>query len=305
MTIKDIVLHQGPDSRSQARLEAAICLAKAHDAHIIGVYVQVFPGAPEFGWVAFGKEGMARLRSNIENETVRAGKAFRSRTEEEGVASEWRIEEGNPTDAIMICARYGDLTVISQANPEESSYEGSMPDHLVLGAGGPVLVVPYIGKYGKIGRRVMIAWNGTREAARAVRDSMPLLRRAEKVIVYSVDSPSHHTFSGADICARLSRHGISAEAEQILRGAESEAVAPSLKTVGDFGSQEPGAWSLTRHPSIGEIGVGDALLSAVTDFSIDLLVMGAYGHSRIRELVLGGATRQILKTMTVPVVFSN
>ena len=151
----------------------------------------------------------------------------------------------------------------------------------------------------------MIAWNGTREATRAVRDAMPLLQRAQKVIVYSIKLTSHHHLSGAEICTHLARHGVSGEVGQIVPGAESEAVGPSLTTVGDFGFQEPGAWSQTRHPAIGEIGVGDALLSAVTDYSIDLLVMGAFGHSRVRELILGGATRQVLKTMTVPVVFSN
>jgi nucleotide-binding universal stress UspA family protein len=305
MPIKDIVLHQGPDSRSETRLDIAMALAKAHDARVIGVFVKVDPSDPEYWWMAFGEEVIAEWLSTLERVGGEAEKAFKTRLAEEGLEGEWRMMDGNPTDAMMACARYGDLTVIGQANPDEPAYHSSMPDQLVLGAGGPVLVVPYAGHFETIGRRVMVAWNGEREAARAVRDAMPILKQAETVMVYSINPADERHLACADICAHLARHGVRAEARRTVLGPETEAVSSVLKTVGGFGFQQRGRWTQTQHPPIAEADAGNALLSAVTDCAADLLVMGAYGHSRVRELVLGGVTREILRTMTVPVLMSN
>ena len=205
----------------------------------------------------------------------------------------------------MTCARYADLTVIGQTDPDEPAYDTSLPDQLVLGTGAPVLVVPYAGNFHETGKRVMIAWNGSREAVRAVRDAMPILRQADTVMVYSVNPTDHEHWAGADICAHLARHGVRAEASHAVFRSETETVSSALKTVGGFGFQQQGPWTQSRHPPVAEADVGNALLSAVTDCGVDLLVMGAYGHSRIRELALGGATHEILKAMTVPVLMSN
>ena len=305
MAIRDIILHQGTDLRSAARLDTAVALAKAHEARVIGVFAKVDPGAPEYWWMAFGKKNMARWLSALEDSAAEAQRAFETRLTEQGVDGEWRVLNGSPTDALMACARHGDLVVLGQSDPDEAAGDGDLPDQLILGAGVPVLVVPYAGTFGTVGRRVMVAWNGAREAIRALHDAMPLLRRAETVIVYSVNPTPDHRHAGADIAAHLARHGVRAEAGHGVFGPETEAVGDALVTVGGYGFQQPGAWTRSRHPPIGEIDVGDALLSAVTDHAVDLLVMGAYGRSRLRELVLGGATRQVLKTMTVPVLMSN
>ena len=224
---------------------------------------------------------------------------------EEGLEGEWRVMDGDPTDAMITCARYGDLTVIGQANPDEPTYDRSMPDQLILGAGGPVLVVPYAGRFETTGKRVMIAWNGAREAARAVRDAMPILQKAEAVIVYGINPTDECHIAGADICAHLARHGVAAEAGHVALGPETQAVSSVLQTVGGFGTQQRGAWSQTQRPPVGAADAGNALLSAVADSAVDLLVMGAYGHARIRELALGGTTLEVLRTMTVPVLMSN
>jgi nucleotide-binding universal stress UspA family protein len=305
MPIRDIILHQGPDSRSEARLDIAAALAKAHDARVICVFVKVDPGNAEYWWMATGKGALAGWLSALEKICEDAEEAFEKRMTEDGLEGEWRVMDGNPTDAMMTCARYGDLTVIGQANPDEPAYDSAMPDQLVLGAGGPVLVVPYVGHFETIGRRIMVAWNGEREAARAVRDAMPILERAETVIVCNIDPSDEGRFAGADVCAHLARHGVRAEASHIVLGPEEKAVSSVLQTVGGFGFQERGPWSQTQRPPIGKLDAGNALLSAVTDCGADLLVMGAYGHSRIRELALGGTTREILGTMTVPVLMSN
>jgi len=305
MAIRDIILHQGTDPRSAARLDTAVALAQAHDARVIGVFTRVDPSTPEYWWMSFGKKNMARWMSAIEDSAAEAERAFRTRLGEEGVNGEWRIVNGDPPDALMACARHGDLVVVGQSDPDEAAGDGDLADQLILGAGVPVLVVPYAGEFGEIGQRVMVAWNGAREAIRALHDAMPLLRRAKAVIVYTVNPTPGRRLVGADIAAHLARHGVRVEAGHGVFGPETEAVDEALTTVGGYGFQQRGAWSRTRHPPIGGIDVGDALLSAVADHGVDLLVMGAYGHSRLRELILGGATRQVLKTMTVPVLMSN
>ncbi|MBE9552893.1 MAG: universal stress protein, partial [Proteobacteria bacterium] len=131
---------------------------------------------------------------------------------------------------------------------------------------------PYIGAQAEIGRNVLVAWNGSREAARAVSDAMPILEAADSIEVFAVEPRGIGDIPGADIAQHLARHGLKTDA---------------AKTAGL------------------DIEVGDVLLNQVADGGADLIVMGAYGHSRMRELVLGGATRHILGHMTVPVLLSH
>ena len=302
LPIRDIVLHQGPDSRSEARLDVAVALAKAHDARVIGVFVILDPAHAAHWWMAFDKKAVEAWLWVLEGI---AKEDFERRMTEEGLAGDWRAVKGSPTDAMIACARHGDLTVIGQVNPEEPTYDRGMPDQVVLDAGGPTLVVPYVGTFANVGKSVMVAWNGGREAARALRDALPILERAETVIVCSVDSADRPHVSSADICAHLARHGVRAEASRMALGPETKAVSSVLQTVGGFGFQQTGPWSQSRHPPVGEPDAGNALLSALAETAADLLVMGAYGHSRILELALGGTTRDILRTMTVPVLMSH
>jgi nucleotide-binding universal stress UspA family protein len=151
-----------------------------------------------------------------------------------------------------------------------------MVENLLIYSGRPVLVVPYIGTGERIGRTVTVAWDAGREAARAVADAMPLLERAEKVHVLVVDprpsADGHGEEPGADLALHLARHGVKAE---------------------------------VNRTEANDIGTGDVILSWLSDADSDLLVMGAYAHSRLRELVLGGVTRRILDGMTVPVLMSH
>jgi nucleotide-binding universal stress UspA family protein len=138
-----------------------------------------------------------------------------------------------------------------------------------------VIVVPFIRAAATIGERVLVAWDGGREAARAVNDALPILERAKSVTVLSVNPASEdgsRREPGADISLHLARHGVKVEAQRRITT---------------------------------EISAGDAILNEIASKGSDLLVMGAYGHSRLRELVLGGVTRQILGSMTVPVLMSH
>ena len=178
---------------------------------------------------------------------------------------------------IALHARHADLVVLGQPDPE-STVTGHRQtlEEIVLSAGRPALVVPYIGPAKTLGERVVVAWDAGREAARAVNDALPILRRAKAVTVLSINPrpgiDGHGEEPGADLAVHLARHGVKVE---------------------------------VQHSKGEEIGVGNAILSRLADRGADLLVMGAYGHSRLRELVLGGATRRILQNMTVPTLMSH
>jgi len=175
-------------------------------------------------------------------------------------------------------ARYVDLTILGQLNPDrgDANLIRPRPEHVTLASGRPVLVVPYTGHFETLGRRVLIGWNATREATRAVNDAMPLLMAADVVTVLTIDAregpDAHGELPGADISLHLARHGVKTTIECTVSAG---------------------------------IQAGEVLLSRAADLGADLLVIGAYGHSRVRELLLGGATRSILQSMTLPVLMSH
>ena len=272
MEIKDIVLHVGQDSRASARMDGALHLAKEFDARITGVYALSYPVIPGYVQHHIGAEVIEQHMGEVRVEAGEARQAFDEQLEREGVSGEWRLIEGNATDAMMLSVRYGDIAIVGQANPDDPRPADNMADELVLAAGRPVIVWPYVGTYSDFGKQVIIAWNGTRESVRALHDAMNILKTAKKVVVCSVNPPDREHIAGADITTHLARHGIVAEAHHM--------VAPDLDA-------------------------GDALLSAAADFSSDFMVMGGYGHSRLRELALGGVTRHVLRTMTMPVLMSH
>ena len=170
-------------------------------------------------------------------------------------------------------ARYADLTIIGQqpANGPDDTEE-SFADLLVMRSGRPVLVLPQIGARKPIGRHIVVALNASREAARAVGDAMPLLERSDKVDIMSVEPEATGDLPGADIAHHLARHDINAEAKRSVAN---------------------------------QIDPGDVLLNYLADSGADLMVMGAYGHSRVREMILGDVTRHMLEHMTVPVLMSH
>ena len=174
--------------------------------------------------------------------------------------------------------RYADLIVIGQldAYDSQAGLLRARPEEVTMLAGRPVLVVPFTGDFERIDTRVLIGWDASREAARAVKDAVPLLGHAETVTVLTIDAEQspfgHGEIPGADIALYLARHGVKAE--------------------------------VARTVSAG-IGIGNTLLSRAADYEANLLVMGAYGHSRVRELLLGGTTRTVLTSMILPVLMSH
>ncbi len=274
MAIKNILLHLTRDPRNDARINVAINMAKAHTAHITALYVIAPPEVPAFVMAYIPADVLEKQQADAEAEAKKVEEAFTALCDREGVASEWRLVNGDSRSVTAFHAHYADLVIVGQTAPAEERANGTedLADELILSSGRPVLVVPYAGKFDVIGRTALVAWNGTRESARCLHDALPILEQADKVIVYAVNESSADHIPGADISTHLARHGVTAEA---------------------------------HHTVARDISVGDALLAAVSDYGADLLVMGAYGHSRVRELALGGATRDILNTMTVPAIMSH
>jgi len=285
MAFKDILVHLDSGPRAPARLQMAAALARRSGAHLIGVYVVDIPSAEFFYGAAMplAAGGAEQVAAQMRAEALAAAApiqtAFGDTLAREGIEGAWRLAEGNLPAVVALHARYADLAVLGQANPYERR-DGIGTDAAVVAtvmtSGRPVLAVPFAGDFPTLGDRVLVAWNASREAARAVNDAMPLLSAASAVTVLAVNPRhginGHGDVPAADIALHLARHGVRAEA---------------------------------AHTVAKDIPEGEALLSYAADIGADLIVAGAYGHSRARELVFGGVTRTLLAEMTAPVFLSH
>lgn len=280
MSYKSILVHINGSKHTPQRVEVAARLALQHDAHLIGTAVTALP--PEFYMPgAFGANNTA-LSAYLEFTRERARTAlaaFEASARNIGVNSvEQRLIDDEAGYGLTLQARYSDLVVMSQTDPEESNIDtrADTPEYVMMNSSRPVLVIPYAGQFPTLGQRVMIAWNGSAEATRAVTAAIPILRLAKnvQVVVYNpkVGRDAHGERPGADISLYLARHGVQVE--------------------------------LTEQ-NIPDIDVGNALLSNATDFSADLIVMGGYGHSRFRQILLGGVTHTLFKSMVIPTLMAH
>ena len=273
MAYKDIVVHLGKDNRSAARLNAAIQLAQRHEGRVTGVYVLSGRNVPGYMRGEIPPEVLKRLDTEERTLAEKAEEQFAERTARTAVPSEWRLMSGDFADAIVTSAHYADIVIVGQTDPDDDESHGGLADSVVLGGGGPVLIWPCTGAFDANAATIMLAWNGTREAKHALDGALPLLQHARKVIVYGVDRSDGKRIPGADVSAHLARHGVSAEA---------------------------------RHTQTASgMGIGDVLLSEIGDSAIGLLVMGGYGHHPMREILLGGVTRDVLRAMMVPVLMAH
>jgi nucleotide-binding universal stress UspA family protein len=278
MSYKTILVYLNDKRRAEAVLEPAVQLASRDNAHLIGMHVYAAVPAPPVP-LPYGSEVVKAVAAAQQKETEEIAAIFSRMTENRSFVAEWRAEKGprvDPTGMVIDHGRSADLIVAGQTDPDwESSPLQDVAEHLALGSGRPVLVVPYVGRYPEIGRNVVIAWKPGREATRAVFDALPILQQAEQVQILEIHEGGARrdpTAADTSIAVALARHGIK----------------PTVRT-----------------SIAGDIGVGDEILSRLADMGADLLVMGAYGHSRMRELVFGGVTRHIARHMTVPTLFSH
>ena len=276
MAYRTLLVHVDDRPSSQNRLAYAIALARREAAELVGLYV--VPGtdlAPSTA-AMLGSEAVARRLDRVSEMQHAAEQRFRDAVAGAGVDAQWRAPAGPSIDTAIAHARTTDLVVVGQREPSETGFGDALVSGLLLSAGRPVLVVPSTGAPASVASRVLIAWNGGREAARAVADALPLLARAERVCAVGVDESREASvderLSDTRLRQWLARHDIAIDVE--------------------------------REPVRG-MGVGEWLLSRAADLGSDLLVMGGYAHARMRELVLGGVTRTMLGAMTIPVLMAH
>jgi nucleotide-binding universal stress UspA family protein len=269
MSFKTILVHVDERPRRAAALELGVQLARSFDAHLVALFALEGSYIPSYA-VAEAGPIVQEIEQRWRTEAARAAEAeFRQLERRAGAHTEWRVSMDSALAALRSSALYADLVIAGQPEPRVP-LAVSFAGELVLGVGRPVLFVPYAGTFADVGRRVLVAWNGSREASRAVTEALPLLSRAESAEIVSFGNGNEA--APANLALYLARHGVKATAAR---------------------QSAPG------------VDVGAQMLSRAADFGADLIVMGAYGHSRVRELVLGGVTRTLFEAMTVPVLMAH
>jgi nucleotide-binding universal stress UspA family protein len=297
MDLRDILVCLDPTDAGEARLRLAAAIARNLGAHLSAAYVlpELIPGAAPLdgltvapptseAWMPNPAAIAGGVPASGEGADVTRGAAladiierrFREEMRPHALAGDWHLfASGEGADLVALCRTF-DLFVYGQTSPDWRVPTGFRPEDLIVASGRPLLVVPYAGAFDAIGRRVLVAWDGTREAARALHDALPLIGKAEVVTVMTVRDHEADFARDAPAIARLvqhlSRHGLKASREQTVRG---------------------------------DVPVADLLLSRANDLDIDLIVAGAYHHSQFREALIGGVSRDLLDHMTVPVLMAH
>jgi nucleotide-binding universal stress UspA family protein len=275
--IKDIVVNLTIGGERDAAANYAVSLASIFKAHLVGVAFVYDPKASANLIVGIPAELIDAQRAATKHLANEAVVRFEALAKQAGVMTESQmidVAPGHVGDTFGRLARSFDLSVIRQAEPNKAEQEVPIIEGALFESGRPVIVVPYVQMQGAKFNRVMVGWDGSQTAARAIGDAMPVLERAKMIEIFTVVAgPTKNTeLPGIDIGQHLSRHGLKVEVKRI--------------------------------PAEG-INVPEAILSHAADISADFMVMGGYGHSRLREYVLGGATRGILASMTLPTLMSN
>jgi nucleotide-binding universal stress UspA family protein len=275
--IKDIVLALEVGSSRDAARDYAISVAATFDAHLAAIGFDYAPVLPPVDTVsAIPSDILDAEREANRKAASDAIARFEEAARLAAVSAESRLVEASVSGATKVLgtiARTFDLSVVGQAEPK-SMRDDLMIEGSLFDSGRPVLVVPYIQRAGLKLDRVMVCWDGSRNAARAINDAMPFLSRAKAVDVVTISAGKDKSgeIKGVDIAQHLARHGLNVELRRI---------------------------------NAGDVDVANVILSDAADRDADFIVMGGYGHSRLREFVLGGATRGILSSMTVPTLMSH
>lgn len=278
MGFKDVLVHVDSTAASDIRLRLAISLARRFGARLSGLHITPDPDVPPY----FKPSAVARIaklyRQGAREAALLSEAQFREATKDSDVVAVWQSVEGDIAAMLAGRARFSDLLVLGQYDTENPPTIAAFttPEKVVVDAGTPILVVPTSGNFDDSGRQVLVAWDGSRESARAVRDAMPLLRAAERVSLLALDPDRqghmHPDANPAELAAHLARHGVAAEVTEVF---------------------------------FSEKNVGNNLLVHAAQLRADLLVMGAYGHPRLLEFWLGGTTQALLERAAIPVLMSH
>lgn len=279
MEYATILVHLDGSRHLHQRLHLATQLALAHGAKLIGMFAVGRPDPNAIRGLVDGDRYIASFNRWQDQARRAARLAFEGATSGINVRIQWREADWGSASAVLVDTRLADLTVLGQADPADplAMNEGHFVEETVLRSGRPVLIVPHTGACPTVGQRVLVAWNGNAQVARAICDALPILRRAASVEIIEYVRPNRLT----DAWVSPSRH---AQLWLHDHGVEAHITDATLDNDDD---------------------AGELLLSQAADINADLLVMGAYGHSRMRELMLGGVTRMLLRSMTLPILMSH
>jgi nucleotide-binding universal stress UspA family protein len=281
MTLKNIGVFVDATPEGEQRIDYAATLAHQCGAHLAGIHV-VSAVRPEYrsDYYVIGEKAIRALlierKAADEAATSNVRRRFEAISAKRDLSAEFRvIRRGGPDEDLTLSSLHSDLVVIGQRELQELKGYAS-PEKLLLSSGAPILVIPSGWKSGSIGNKILVGWNASREARRAVADALPFLVAASSVTLLVVDSEQragrHGEEPGADIALYLARHGAHVEVEQVLsQGAR----------------------------------VADIILSCAAEHGVDLIVIGAYGHARPVEMMFGGVTRTLLKEALVPILISR
>ncbi len=278
MGLKNIVVFVEPSNAGATRARYAVELARRHGAHLIGIFVASSDGPIPANAYVRGRDAMRRLielhDANAIETTNVASRNFNTATKSADITYEFRIIREIESDDTKLHCLHADLVIVGHPRPGglplNSSAEG-----LLLATGIPFLIVPDGWPSGAVAQRVLLAWNASREARRAITDSLPLLSAAQSVSIVVIDSAKnrlHGENPGADVAVYLSRHGAHVTTEQIDSNGSP---------------------------------IADVILQHAVHGGFDLIVLGAYSHARVREAVFGGVTRSLLKLATIPMLIAH
>ena len=275
--VKDIIVNLSVTKEGSVVGKYAVSVAAALQAHLTGVAFIYDPIVPISGAGYIPAEVIETQREDNETAAEAAVKSFTAAADQAGISGEPLTTSASlagASDQFARMARRFDLAIVGQADPEVSSMEQIIGETTLFESGRPMIMVPYIQKAPFKTDNVMVCWDGSRTAARAVADAIPIIHNSGRVeiVIVASERGKQDEIEGADVGQHLARHGLKVDVHRI---------------------------------SGGNINVGDALLSHAADSGADLMVMGGYGHSRLREFVLGGVTRSIFESMTVPVLLSH
>jgi nucleotide-binding universal stress UspA family protein len=274
--IKDIVVNLNVGAQTSPASDYAISVAAALDAHLTGIVFLYDPIVP-VSRASYVPAELEVIERHNQAAVEAARESFTAASTRAGIKAELLTPSASLVsvgDQFGRIVRRFDLAVVGQPEPDTNAVRQIIVEAALFDSGGPVIIVPYIQKAPLKLDRIMVCWDGGRAAARAIRDAIPLLRRAGRieVVMVSNEPGKQDQVERADISAHLAHHGLNV--------------------------------AVKRMP-LGDMDVAAMLLSHAADEDIDFIVMGGYGHSRLREFVLGGVTRSMLRAMTVPVLMSH
>jgi nucleotide-binding universal stress UspA family protein len=275
--IKDIVVNLSLGDNGGIVANYAISVAEAFNAHLAGIAFVFDPIVPVSGIGYVPPEVIDMQVADNQSSSKAAVDRFSAAASGAGISAEsisLNSSAAGSGERFGHIARRFDLAIVGQADPEANSIEEIIAESTLFESGRPMIVVPYIQKGPLKLDLIMVCWDGSRPAARAIADAMPFLEKAKRVelVIVSNDGGKKDEIEGADMGQHLARHGLNVEVKRIDNA---------------------------------DIDIADALLSHAADSGADFIVMGGYGHSRLREFVLGGVTHSILRSLTVPALLSH